>query len=48
MAKSAASIQAQIGAAQRKAERDIKQVIDKAERQFDAELREVQRKLRNL
>lgn len=48
MPKSEAAIKAQIRAAQRKAEREAKQVVDKAVREFDAELRKVQRRLREL
>ena len=46
--RSAASIRAQARAAQHKAEREIKQAVDKAEREFDAEVRKVQQRLRNL
>ncbi len=46
--RNAAAIRAQARAAQRQAEREIKQAVDKAVREFDAEVRKVQQRLRNL
>jgi F0F1-type ATP synthase membrane subunit b/b' len=48
MPKSEAAIRAQIRAAQQKAEREAKRVVDKAVREFDAEVRKAQRNLREL
>lgn len=48
MPNSQAAIKSQIRAAQREAERETKQVVERAVREFDAEVRKVQRQLRQL